>query len=99
MQEQQFATSPQNAFDYSAYGMANHDVHGMLVADPTQFEDMLIESRDVDASQLMGLDTMSWFDPAFYDMMPAFDQTSIGGSPHSQHQQARQSQYPATSQA
>ncbi|GAB7341974.1 hypothetical protein MBLNU457_g0272t1 [Dothideomycetes sp. NU457] len=99
MHNQHFTQTPQNNLDYSTYGMANNDVGGMSMADPSQFEDMLIESRDIDASQLVGLDTMSWFDPSFYDMMmPTFDQTSIGGSPQLQHQQGRQPQYPATSQ-
>lgn len=100
MQEQQFAQSPQNIFDYNTYGITNNDVNGIPTVDPTQFEDMLIESHDMDASQLLGLDTMPWFDPSFYDMMmPTFDETSTGGSPQLQHQQGHQSRYPASSQA
>jgi len=98
MQEQQFAQNPQNNVDYNAYGTANNNVNTIPTADPSQFEDMLIESRDIDASQLMGLDMMSWFDPSFYDITPTFDQTSMAGSPHLQHRQGRQPQYPATSQ-
>ena len=95
----QFAQNTPSNLDYGTYDMTNSDFVGMPVPDPSQFEDMLIESRDIDASQLLGLDMMSWFDPSFGDMMPMFDQTSMDGSPHVQHQQLRQQQhYPATSQ-